>query len=113
MQVLSCLIASISLGAVASAYDSNCEGSFIPIKKEQCIDALNNIDTTKTYKDQQEFSSGHCYLKYATNGSGDQDLSGQRIRDVAQNILDNCSDGHGSYGTGNCEKCHVTVNYRS
>lgn len=40
-------------------------------------------------------------------------VSGQQIKNTAWAILNGCSDGCGSYGTGNCDGCHVTINYRS
>lgn len=52
-------------------------------------------------------------MVYATNGAGVEPLSGQTIRDTAQEILSNCGGGKGSFGTNNCGSCHVTVNYRS
>ncbi|RJE19783.1 hypothetical protein PHISCL_07881 [Aspergillus sclerotialis] len=113
MQLSKYLVLAASLATATLAYDSNCEGSFLPVSKEECAEAINNIDTTKNYSEDTEFSSGHCYLKYATNGGSDSEVSGQEIRDVAQNIIDNCHDSHGSYGIDNCDECHVTVNYRS
>lgn len=70
------------------------------------------IDITWDYKDQDEFSPGTCMIKYRTDGHGPQKVSGQVIRDTAARIMDKCEGGHGSMGTGNCETCHVTMNYR-
>ncbi|KAJ5799064.1 uncharacterized protein N7518_001132 [Penicillium psychrosexuale] len=118
MQLWAYLLPVATIGQVAMAYSSNCEGSFVldadlvSIDKD-CAKAISNIDTSATYNDGSQFSEGHCYLVYATNGSGDQPVSGQTIHDVAQSILDGCAKKHGSYGTGNCDACHVTVNYRS
>ncbi|KAL2819168.1 hypothetical protein BJX63DRAFT_428824 [Aspergillus granulosus] len=77
-----------------------------------CKKALNNINVNRTYKDQSQFSVGDCYMIYATNGSGDKLVSGRRIYDTAKSIIDTCSGHKGSFGTGNCDACHVTVNYR-
>jgi len=64
------------------------------------------------YNDGQEFSQGSCFIKYATNGSGSKPVKGSIIKEKAEYILAHCGKSHGSYGTGNCDKCHVTVNYR-
>lgn len=35
-------------------------------------------------------------------------MGGAQERDTVRDILDICADDHGSFGTGNCESCHVT-----
>lgn len=51
-------------------------------------------------------------MEYRTNDAGDQDLDGDTIRKTAEKILDSCEGNNGSYGTDNCDECHVTINYR-
>ena len=63
------------------------------------------------YNDQAEFSVNTCYVKYATNGSGAQAVSGSLIKSTIAAIRSSCPCV-GSYGTNNCVQCHVTVNYR-
>ncbi|KAL4995081.1 hypothetical protein BDV10DRAFT_137959 [Aspergillus recurvatus] len=105
----------LSLGLLSTsafAYSNNCKGSSKSPSITDCQAALRNIDTSATYADQAEFSVGNCYVVYATNGSGEQRLSGQKIYDTARTILDTCGHHKGSYGTNNCDECHVTINYR-
>ncbi|CDM29947.1 hypothetical protein DTO013E5_8341 [Penicillium roqueforti] len=113
MQLIAYLIGAVAPAMLAMAYNDNCDGSLIPANKDDCLKAISNVDTSATYNDGSQFSEGECYLVYATNGSGDQPVSGQKIHDVAQAIVDNCDMQHGSFGTENCNSCHVTVNYRS
>lgn len=77
-----------------------------------CDKGVESIDTSKTYKDGDEFSHGICMIQYRTNGNGDQEISGQDIADTIAPILEDCPESIGSRGTGNCDDCHVTVNYR-
>ncbi|KAL5373722.1 hypothetical protein PMIN06_010863 [Paraphaeosphaeria minitans] len=103
----------------ADAYSNNCKGSLVGLNEslKDCYNGLNRVDRGAQYSDQTQFSSGHCYIIYATNGAGAQPVSGQTIVDTATSILTDCGGivhlSEGSYGTGNCESCHVTVNYRS
>ncbi|EYE99783.1 uncharacterized protein EURHEDRAFT_407782 [Aspergillus ruber CBS 135680] len=101
-------------GSHVAAYNDNCNGSgaAFALIPGDCDKARDSIDATATYKDGKEFSKGTCYVKYATNGSGDQPIKGQDIINTMNNIQQNCNSNVGSYGTGNCEKCHVTINYR-
>ncbi|KAK1146857.1 hypothetical protein N8T08_002175 [Aspergillus melleus] len=94
------------------AYNNNCKGSSRNLNTKDCDKALNSINKDLTYKDQSQFSVGNCYVIYATNGSGDKRVSGQKIHDTVKTIIDTCSDHKGSFGTGNCDACHVTVNYQ-
>ena len=98
---------------LTSIHRSSCAGSSLTPSLSDCEKALANINTGSTYTDQAQFSVGTCYMIYATNGAGPQSLSGQGILDTAQSILDDCTGYKGSFGTNNCESCHVTVNYRS
>ncbi|KAF2966576.1 hypothetical protein GQX73_g7030 [Xylaria multiplex] len=107
------LILATAAAATTQAYSNNCAGSAFSPSLSDCQAALGNINTGTSYSDQSQFSSGNCYVIYATNGAGPQPVSGQTILDTANAILDQCSSRHGSYGTNNCESCHVTVNYRS
>ncbi|TFK54727.1 hypothetical protein OE88DRAFT_1598187, partial [Heliocybe sulcata] len=94
----------------------SCVGSASCINHDitsDCQAGLALIQKGANYTDQAQFSSGHCYILYATNGDGPQPVSGQVIYDTANVILNNCDIRCGSYETGNCEKCHVTINYRS
>ncbi|KAF2724494.1 hypothetical protein K431DRAFT_291589 [Polychaeton citri CBS 116435] len=83
---------------------------------KDCHNGMATIDKGATYGDQSQFSSGNYYLIYSTNRAGEQPVSGQVIYDNIQTVLNNCATVYpyyvGSYGTGNCPKCHVTVNYR-
>ncbi|KAI1145051.1 hypothetical protein F4825DRAFT_457905 [Nemania diffusa] len=81
--------------------------------KADCVTGISHINPNTQYSDQAQFSSGDCYIIYATNNAGPQPISGQVLIDTANDILDECSSLHGSYGTNNCASCHVTVNYRS
>ncbi|RDW93603.1 uncharacterized protein DSM5745_00925 [Aspergillus mulundensis] len=105
----------INLGLIATgalAYTNNCKGSSNSPSITDCQAALRNIDTSATYNDQSQFSVGNCYMIYATNDAGEQPVSGQVLYDTAKSILDTCGHHKGSYGTNNCDSCHVTVNYR-
>ncbi|KAJ5799063.1 uncharacterized protein N7518_001131 [Penicillium psychrosexuale] len=106
----------VAMGVHVVAYNNNCEGSGaagIALIPQNCINAKNAIDTSATYTDGTEFSKGNCYVKYATNGSGDQPISGQDIVNTMTTIMDSCDLRIGSFGTGNCDSCHVTINYRA
>ncbi|KAI1121502.1 hypothetical protein F5Y10DRAFT_288409 [Nemania abortiva] len=106
------LLAAVAATA-AQAYSNNCDGSLFSPTRSDCDTGVSHIDPGATYNDQAQFSSGNCYIIYATNGAGPQPVSGQVLINTANAILDECSNLHGSYGTNNCESCHVTVNYRS
>lgn len=80
-------------------------------KESACSLGIHTINVTATYRDQDEWSPDDCMIKYRTDGAGDWEISGQTIKDVASQLLADC-EGHGSYGTGNCPTCHVTMNYR-
>ncbi|KAI1343062.1 hypothetical protein F5Y15DRAFT_412729 [Xylariaceae sp. FL0016] len=92
--------------------EAHCKGSALSPKVGDCWSAIDGIDVSGTFVDQTEFSVGSCYVKYATNGNGDQPISGQTIKDTCNAILDKCGSGHDSVGTGNCDECHVTMNFR-
>ncbi|TFK54726.1 hypothetical protein OE88DRAFT_950256 [Heliocybe sulcata] len=99
----------------AALYGNNCKGSGLcPANyiANECRAGMALIDRGATYTDQAQFSNGHCYIIYATNGAGPQPVSGQVIYDTANTILNDCQHSCGSYGTGNCDKCHVTLNFR-
>ncbi|KAH8434301.1 uncharacterized protein LDX57_011947 [Aspergillus melleus] len=96
------------------AYSNNCQGSSVDVKLSDCKAALARIDKGKTYVDQAQFSVRNCYMIYATNGSGRHPIKGQYIWDTANSIINSCGKHKGSFGTNNnCDKCHVTVNYRA
>lgn len=97
---------------LTSPVRSSCDGSSLNPNLSECTAGLNGIDKGATYDDGAEFSVGSCYIKYATNKSGKQSLSGQVIYDTGKSILDTCGGHKGSYPTHNCDKCHVTINYR-
>ncbi|KAI4677321.1 uncharacterized protein J4E88_007129 [Alternaria novae-zelandiae] len=109
----------ITLLAISSgvmAYTNNCKGSTNSPLIAECRDAIaNNINAGLTYSHDQEFSYGTCYVKYATNdkASVSHPVSGQKIKDVATRILNECGHHKGSFGTDNCDGCHVTVNYKA
>ncbi|KAL2782679.1 hypothetical protein BJX66DRAFT_320134 [Aspergillus keveii] len=112
MQLTSLLNAGLLI-ASAQAYTNNCEGSTYSPSITDCQAAIRNIHVDQAYVDQAQFSVGDCYLIYATNDSGDQTIGGQLLRDTAEAILDTCGHHKGSFGTNNCDECHVTMNYRS
>lgn len=82
-----------------------------------CRRGMATIRGDTMYPDQSQFSFGHCYIKYATNGSGEQLVSGQTILDTINAIFEDCGTFYGtwvgSFGTNNCDACNVTVNYRA
>ena len=134
-----------SLTRRAADYSNNCKGSgFCGTKsiRADCGKAIATVNAAASYTDQAQFSVGDCYSEsphrvasayflelgitllliglshsviYATNGAGDQPVSGQTSIDTANTILDTCTYGCGSYGTNNvgCSSCHVTLNYRA
>ncbi|CDO70454.1 hypothetical protein BN946_scf184496.g3 [Trametes cinnabarina] len=106
-----------SLTKRAAEYSNNCKGSGLCSNtiRSDCEKAIATVNPSSSYSDQAQFSVGHCYMIYATNGAGAQEVSGQTIIDTANTILENCSGVCGSYGTNNvgCSSCHVTLNYRS
>ncbi|KAL8918441.1 MAG: hypothetical protein Q9208_007347 [Pyrenodesmia sp. 3 TL-2023] len=80
-------ITPTSLGV--TAYVNNCEGSSRDFLIGNCYAAMDKINNTVFYTDQQQFSTKQCYMKYATNKSGLQPVSGAVIRDAARWILGN------------------------
>ncbi|CAG5158676.1 uncharacterized protein ALTATR162_LOCUS5200 [Alternaria atra] len=106
-------LALLAMSCTAIAYKDNCDGSTNSPNLSDCYVGIDRIDVGAFYSDGQEFSQGSCFIKYAINKSGPYAVSGQTIKDKALYILAHCGHHHGSYGTGNCEKCHVTVNYRN
>ncbi|OSC99404.1 hypothetical protein PYCCODRAFT_842578 [Trametes coccinea BRFM310] len=120
-------------------YSNNCKGSLACSHQiaVDCAKAIASVDQTATYTDQAQFSVGNCYSKslssvlvcsevtgeadipsvilviYATNGAGEQPVSGAVIIDTTRSILNACSNICGSFGTNNCPTCHVTLNFRS
>jgi hypothetical protein len=91
---------------------TSCIGSAIQPSLDSCLKGIASIGSTGVYSDQTQFTSGNCYIKYATNGKGSQPIGGQRLIGTANKILNECRE-YGSYGTSNCEACYVTINYRS
>ena len=65
------------------------------------------------YSDQDQLSFGHCYIKHATNGMSPRSILGHRIEGATNDILNESLYQHCSFGTGNCDLCHVPINYRS
>ncbi|KAK3716797.1 hypothetical protein LTR37_006147 [Vermiconidia calcicola] len=117
MQRILSLLAALAVfnsSAVVSAYKDNCKGSSEKPKPEDCQLALDNIYGGEVYEDLAQFSEGTCFLQYDTNGSGAHPIDGWSIKEIAVAILDVCAENgiHGSMGTGNCEECHVKINYR-
>ncbi|KAA1470662.1 hypothetical protein DENSPDRAFT_879879 [Dentipellis sp. KUC8613] len=108
--------ATSNLTSPIALYSNNCKGSGLCSSDidDDCRSAINSVVAGDTYSDQAQFSVGHCYMIYATNGAGAQPVSGQTIINTANTILSNCNPC-GSYGTNNagCSSCHVTLNYRS
>lgn len=96
-----------------NSHSPSCKGSTFSPNIDACYAGLANIDVNADYDDGYEWSSCDCYMVYATNGSGEEPISGQTLKTITTNILQQCGHHKGSFGTGNCNKCHVTVNYRS
>ncbi|KAI9059198.1 hypothetical protein FKP32DRAFT_1169204 [Trametes sanguinea] len=98
-------------------YGNNCKGSGLcsAFLGADCAKAVASVNPTASYTDQAQFSVGHCYMVYATNGEASGPVTGQLIIDTARSILDNCEYVCGSFGTNNagCSSCHVTLNYRA
>ncbi|TFK46810.1 hypothetical protein OE88DRAFT_1637690 [Heliocybe sulcata] len=114
--MLVCSSKASSLISPIPLYGNNCEGSSVCSSYNigsDCQGGLALINQGATYNDQAQFSNGHCYIIYATNGEGAQPISGSTIHSTASAIISNCGHHCGSYGTNNCPNCHVTVNYRS
>ncbi|KAI1636034.1 hypothetical protein F4809DRAFT_611096 [Biscogniauxia mediterranea] len=80
--------------------------------RNDCEAAIRTINRDMQYSDQAQFSSGHCNIRYSTDGKGAQPVRGTTIADTANTILSQCRDLQGNYGTGNCDSCHVTISYR-
>ncbi|KAI0328407.1 hypothetical protein GY45DRAFT_1010505 [Cubamyces sp. BRFM 1775] len=118
LSVSSLATPATSLTKRSADYSNNCKGSGFcgtkPIRAD-CGKAIATVNPDASYTDQAQFSVGDCYMIYATNGAGQQSVSGQTIIDTANTILDTCTYGCGSYGTNNpgCSSCHVTLNYRA
>ncbi|KAI0644492.1 hypothetical protein C8Q79DRAFT_1011533 [Trametes meyenii] len=108
---------STNLTGPVALYSNNCKGSGFCSNsiRTECETAIATVHPGSTYTDQAQFSVGHCYMIYATNGAGEQAVSGQLIIDAANTILENCDKSCGSFGTNNagCSSCHVTLNYRA
>ncbi|OSC99402.1 hypothetical protein PYCCODRAFT_1427235 [Trametes coccinea BRFM310] len=98
-------------------YGNNCKGSFLctPSLGADCARAVSSVNPSASYSDQAQFSVGHCYMIYATNGEESDPVLGSVIVDTARSILSDCENVCGSYGTNNvgCSSCHVTLNYRA
>ncbi|KAI4126792.1 MAG: hypothetical protein LQ338_003577 [Usnochroma carphineum] len=98
---------------------SRCRGSVRKAKPLDCDVAVSRIKVEDTYTNGSEFSYGECLLEYRTSGQGTQRVSGQAILDAVHRIYEKCPrhkagrvTARGSMGTGNCDACHVTINYR-
>ncbi|KAL8922710.1 MAG: hypothetical protein Q9208_005023 [Pyrenodesmia sp. 3 TL-2023] len=92
---------------------NDCKGSSLFPARKDCIAGLRTINATATYNNLDEFSVRTCMIQYRTDDEYSPDVFGRVILDVAKRIMKGCLSGHGSLGTGNCEKCHVTMNYRA
>lgn len=94
------------------AYYNDCKGSSYFPDNADCIEGIRAINVTSDYEPSDEFSVRSCMIQYRTDGRDSQKISGQIIRNVAKRIMEGCLCGRGSLGTGNCETCHVTMNFR-
>ncbi|KAI0926162.1 hypothetical protein AcV5_008693 [Taiwanofungus camphoratus] len=83
VQIFSVLTALIAVVAASPAsnssgpvklYGNNCKGSGLCSSGllDDCKDAIGTVNAGATYSDQAQFSVGHCYMIYATNGAGAQ-----------------------------------------
>ncbi|KAL8934448.1 MAG: hypothetical protein Q9216_005906, partial [Gyalolechia sp. 2 TL-2023] len=88
-------------------------------KAPDCDEAIARIVPTDAYPTGTEFSYGTCYLIYRSGNSGFQWIPGSALLDAIGDLYKRCPrhrDGvvaRGSVGTGNCERCHVTMNFRT
>lgn len=104
---------------VHSLTPRSCKGSAVSLGPHlgDCFVGIRKIDQNAMYNDQAQFSYNNCYLKYATNGSGAKPIKGIDIVNKINEIIASCRPPNGyysgSFGTGNCDACHVTVNYRA
>ncbi|KAL8917340.1 MAG: hypothetical protein Q9208_008010 [Pyrenodesmia sp. 3 TL-2023] len=106
------LAMAIFLSGTNAKRKDNCKGSGMEPNVPDCRYGLLAIDPLALYSNLQEFSPGHCMIQYRTDDTGPHPIPGAIIRDTAQRILLECARHRGSFYTGNCEECHVTVNYK-
>lgn len=116
------LLLLATLTTIGFAYKTECSGSYYAVKdlsKDECREGMKiYISPKRHYSDGFNFSHGHCYMKYMADGSGQWRLDGQTIIDTIEWIFENCTNREGrptwwgSKGTGNCEVCHVKVDFR-
>ncbi|KAL8731340.1 MAG: hypothetical protein Q9181_004337 [Wetmoreana brouardii] len=92
----------------------SCAGSYRWQKRGDCEAAIKRIDSQAIFTDGAEFSVGTCYIKYSTDDGGPAPVIGEVIHETAWQLYYNycAKERHGSFGTDNCDGCHVTVNYR-
>ncbi|KAK8238599.1 hypothetical protein HDK90DRAFT_465386 [Phyllosticta capitalensis] len=98
--------------SLVHGWEDDCKGSTRTLGRGECGWALNTIVNTTTYVGGDDFSQLECMIQYRTGGFRDQPLLGEVIKQKAQEILWYCPDQKGSFGTGNCPRCRVTINWR-
>lgn len=49
---------------------TSCQGSSKSPTTDNCLEGLKTINPSAIYSDQSQFSTGNCYIIYATNDSG-------------------------------------------
>ncbi|KAI4173486.1 MAG: hypothetical protein LQ346_008413 [Caloplaca aetnensis] len=114
MRITFALTISLALGVLAAgpqAWVDNCDGSSRNIDPNQCAGTLAHIDLNSTWVDGSKVTGNHCLVTYQTDGYGVFPISGQLVRDTAGRIMSTCGKMHGSFATGSCPACHVTVNW--
>ncbi|KAL8872372.1 MAG: hypothetical protein Q9174_001988 [Haloplaca sp. 1 TL-2023] len=114
------LLALPSVIPGSAAWKNNCKGSANYPYWIDCINAKSNIDPKATYTGGEEFSVDTCFMKYRTVKEGEKPVSGAIILDTLKDLESYCKqvfDGqtaiHGSFATGSCKSCHITVDYRN
>lgn len=85
----------------------------MPAPLNDCKRNMATIKPEILYTGGHQWSDQHCMIQYRTGHAGDHPLLGKVIYDTINAILDKCKEHHGSFGTGNCDTCGVTVNYRN
>ncbi|KAL8903157.1 MAG: hypothetical protein Q9207_004106 [Kuettlingeria erythrocarpa] len=104
----------LAIGVLAvgpEAWIDNCDGSSREIDANQCAGSFAHIDVNSTWIDGDKVTGNHCLITYQTEGYGVYPISGQLVRDTAGRIMSTCAKMHGSFATGSCPSCHVTVNW--
>ncbi|KAK3717803.1 hypothetical protein LTR37_005574 [Vermiconidia calcicola] len=115
MNILALLVAFFS--AFVVAYHDNCKGSSYNPPLMDCWTGYQSIDEDQMYAGKCDFSFNECYIVYTDESHdgcvGGVGITGKAIKQTVYDILDTCYEWKGSFGTYDCDDCHVTVNYRT